>query len=420
MNSRERVRSAINHKQPDYTPLDLGGCGQTGMNASTLYKLRKAYGLAEHPITVVEPYQMLGNIEFDLLEKVGADVVPLWNPSNLMGTSNRMTKRWNMPDGTPTFMSDNFEYDADAQGNTFVYPQGDRTVPYSLHMPAGGAFFDNITRAPAVDEDNLTPVEDFKDSYQVFNQEACDYWERESKKLYEETKYSILGVLGGMGLGDAAEIPGPFLKHPGGIRNMQDWLMAHCSFPEYIHEVFQYQTDIMLKNLALYKEAVQNRIDVIWISGTDFGTQNKLFMSLGMFKEFYKPYYTKVNKWVHDNTNWKTFYHSCGAMYEVIPEFIEMGVDILNPVQCSARGMDAQKLKAEFGDKITFWGGGVNTQATLPYGTAEEVKQEVRGRLETFSKNGGFVFSPIHNVVADVPVENLIAMYETVAEFRKG
>jgi hypothetical protein len=145
MTSRERVIAAINHRQPDYVPLDLGGCGQTGISASTLYRLRKAYGLAEHPIRICEPYQMLGTVEPDLLKKIGADVVPLWNRGNLLGLSNRYTKPWTMPDGTPVFMSDNFEYDTGAQGDIFVYPCGDRTAPYSLHMPAGGYF---LTTSP--------------------------------------------------------------------------------------------------------------------------------------------------------------------------------------------------------------------------------------------------------------------------------
>ena len=138
-----------------------------------------------------------------------------------------------------------------------------------------------------------------------------------------------------------------------------------------------------------------------------------------MFRQLYQPFYKRVNDWIHKNTEWKIFYHSCGAIYEMIPELIAAGVDILNPVQCSAAGMDAKRLKKEFGDKITFWGGGINTQATLPYGTPDEVRQEVHERLETLSPGGGFVFSSIHNIVANVPVENIMAMYDEVARFRR-
>ncbi|MBS6398038.1 MAG: methyltransferase [Clostridiales bacterium] len=418
MTSRERVIAAINHREPDYVPLDLGGCGQTGMNASSLYALRKAYGLPEHPLAIAEPFQLLGEIEKDLIEKIGIDVVPLYNRGDLMGTTGPRTQPWNMPDGTPVLMPSDFAWDQDEKGNIYAYPCGDRSAPYSVHLPAGGSFFDNIDRAGEYDEDNLTPLEDFRDSFTVKTEEDCEHWERESRKLYEETDCAVMGVLGGMGLGDAAEVPGPFLKYPKGIRRMEDWLMAHLLYPEYIEEVFEYQTEMMLKNLELYRQAVGDRIQTIWVSGTDFGTQNSLMQSRNTFLELYKPYYKRVNDWIHKNTSWKTFYHSCGAVSELIPDFIDCGVDILNPVQCSARGMDAAWLKETYGKDIVFWGGGVDTQVTLPRGTSEEVYRQVMERLEIFSKGGGYVFAAIHNVVANVPSENLAAMYEAVKDFR--
>jgi uroporphyrinogen-III decarboxylase len=418
MTSRERVIEAIHHRQPDYVPLDFGACGQTGISASTLYKLRRAYGLPEHPIEVCEPFQMLGTVEADLLKITGADVLPLWNKGNLMGLSNRLTKPWKMPDGTPVLMPDDFEFDVSEKGDTWVYPCGDRSVPYALHMPAEGCFFDNIYRSPEVDEDRLTPVEDYKDSYTVKTEEDCIYWEKESTRLYEETDLAIMGVLGGMGIGDAAEIPGPFLKHPRGIRDIEGWLIAHILHPEYIHAVFEYQTEAALKNLEMYRQAVGDRIQVIWLSGTDFGTQCGTMQSKEVFIEMYKPYYKKVNDWIHKNTNWKIFYHSCGAVEPLISEFIDMGMDILNPVQCSAAGMDPQQLKEKYGKNIVFWGGGVDTQKTLPGGTGEDVRRQVLERLKIFSPGGGFVFAAIHNIVAKVPVENIRAMFDAVREFR--
>lgn len=418
MNSRERVTEAIHHREPDRVPLDLGGCGQTGINASSLALLRKAYGLSEHPLKICEPYQLLGEVELDLMKKVGADVVPLWNKGTLLGTKEESNKPWNMPDGTSVLMPSDFEYDVDGNGNTLVYPCGDRTAPYSAHMPKGGSFFDGIDRAEDFDEDHLTPIEDFRDSFQVKGEEDCIHWEKESRRLYDNSDFAVMGILGGMGLGDAAEIPGPFLKHPRGIRRMEDWLMAHVLYPEYLEEVFRMQTEVMLKNLELYRQAVGDRIQIIWVSGTDFGTQNGLMQSREIFQNLYKSYYKKVNDWIHKNTNWKTFYHSCGAVADLIPDFIEMGVDILNPVQCSARGMDAAFLKKTYSEKIVFWGGGVDTQSTLPRGTAKEVYDQVTERLEIFSKGGGYVFAAIHNIVANVPPENLTAMYQAVRDFR--
>jgi hypothetical protein len=418
MNSRERVQYAISHREPDYVPLDLGGCGQTGISASTLYRLRKAYGLKEHPIEICEPMQMLGTMEKDLLEKIGADVVPLYNRGNLMGLSGNITKPWKMSDGTPVLMADGFQYDVSEKGDTWVFPCGDRSAPYSLHMPAGGYFFDNIYRSPPVDEDNLTPIEDYKDNYTLNTEEDCVYWEKESKRLYEGTDFAIMGVKGGMGLGDVAEIPGPFLKNPKGIRDIEGWLMAHVLYPDYVRAIFEYQTEIALKNLEIYRQAVGDRIQVIWLSGTDFGTQCSLMQSKEIFLDLYKPYYKRVNEWIHQNTSWKIFYHTCGAIESLISEFIDMGMDILNPVQCSATGMEPRHLKDTYGDKIVFWGGGVDTQRVLPGGTPEEIRKQVQERLEIFSPGGGFVFAAIHNILAKVPPQNVIAMVEAIREFR--
>jgi uroporphyrinogen-III decarboxylase len=285
-------------------------------------------------------------------------------------------------------------------------------------MPPGGTFFDNIYRSPPGDEDNLTPLEDYRENYSLKTDEDCKYWEKESKRLYEETDYAIFGVCGGMGLGDVAEIPGPWVANPQGIRDIEGWLMAHVQYPEYIEAVFEYQTETALKNLEMYRQAVGDRIQVIWLSGTDFGTQCSLMQSKEIFRKFYKPLYKKVNHWVHANTTWKTFYHTCGAVEPLIEDFIDMGMDILNPVQSSASGMDAKKLKDQYGRRIVFWGGGVNTQKTLPLGSPEEVRREVLERLEVFSPGGGFVFATIHNIVAKVPVENIIAMFDAIAEFR--
>ena len=187
MTSRERVKSALNHRTVDRIPLDLGGCGQTGINASPLYRLRKALDLPERAVEICEPFQLLGNVEEDMRSKLGVDVVPLWNPTTLMGTSNRLTQAWNMPDGTPALMSDDFAYDGLSDGSTVAYPQGDRNVPARMRMPQHGFFFDNIDRTPAFDEEMLTPREDYADNYVHANLETCRYWAQTSKDLYEKT-----------------------------------------------------------------------------------------------------------------------------------------------------------------------------------------------------------------------------------------
>jgi uroporphyrinogen-III decarboxylase len=158
-------------------------------------------------------------------------------------------------------------------------------------------------------------------------------------------------------------------------------------------------------------------VDIIFICGADFGTQNSTFCSEDTFRELYMPYYKKINDWIHKNTAWKTFKHSCGAIEPFMKLFIEAGFDIINPVQCSAKGMDPKILKDRYGDKLVFWGGGVDTQWVLPFGTMEEIRQQVLERCKIFSHNGGFVFNAIHNIQANTPVENIAAMIKAVKEF---
>jgi uroporphyrinogen-III decarboxylase len=206
------------------------------------------------------------------------------------------------------------------------------------------------------------------------------------------------------------------LREPKGVRDLEDWYMSSLIRPDYVREVFDRQTDIAVENLKLYHEAVGDRISVIVICGADFGSQQSMMISPVVFNDLYLPYYQKMTDWIHENTSWKTFKHCCGAIEPLIPLLIEAGFDILNPVQISATGMDPEALKEKYGKQITFWGGGVNTQSTLPNGTPDEVREEV-GRLNhIFGKNGGFVFNTIHNVQANVPVENFLAMIKALDE----
>jgi len=414
MTGRERLELAINHRQSDRAPIDFGACGQTGIHASTIYRLREALGLPKKPIKIIEPFQMLGEVDEDLRQAMGADIIGLWGTGTMFGYKNENWKPWMMFDGTPVMMGGGFEYDVGENGDVYVYPQGNRNAPYSMCMPKGGHFFDNIERSPEVDYESLTPLEDFKEDFSVANDEEARHWEREAIRLYEETDYGIIGNLGGCGFGDMAWLAGPFLENPKGIRTLEEWLMAHILYPDYITEIFKFQIDIIFKNLEMYRQAVGDRIQVIWLSGTDFGTQNSCFLSVEMFREMYKPFYRQVNDWVHKNTNWKTFYHTCGAIEPLLNDFIEMGVDIINPVQCSANGMDAQSLKDKYGKNLVFWGGGIDTQSVLQYGTPAEVLAQVKERLDIFSKNGGYVFSPVHNIVPNIPIENILAMLEMI------
>jgi uroporphyrinogen-III decarboxylase len=192
--------------------------------------------------------------------------------------------------------------------------------------------------------------------------------------------------------------------------------MSTVTRKEYVREVFERQCEIALNNLAKIHQVVGDKISVVFITGTDFGMQTGPFISPAAYRDLYQPFHRRINDWIHENTNWKTFIHSCGSVVEFIPDFIDAGFDILNPVQCSAVGMDPETLKERFGDKITFWGGGVDTQKTLPFGTPEDVRKEVAERIRVFGKGGGFVFNSIHNIQARTPVENLVAFYEAFKE----
>ena len=414
MNSRERVLAALNHQQPDRVPFDLGSTAITGIHALALYRLRQARNLPEKPIKIHEIFQQLDFIEPDDAEALHIDVFGIIPYRNFCGVKCTDWKPYETNYGIPALCPKDFAFTKDeATGRTYAYPQGDTTAKPSLMMPAGGYFFDNINRSPdTVDSEDLDPVRDYKDTYAVMDDEEALFYEKQADRLYQNTRFALIGNFSVAGFGDVAQLPGAPLREPRGIRSMEEWIMAHKICPEYVHGLFEYQMEVGLKNLEIYHQAVGEKICAIVMGGTDFGTQNSLMISREDFRTFYLPYWKRVNEWVHKNTSWKTFYHSCGAVSELIPDFIEAGVDVLNPVQCSAAGMDPEMLKEKYGDKLVFWGGGMDTQKTLPFGTPDEVRQMVRDRVDIFGKGGGFIFDAIHNIQANAPVENIAAMLD--------
>jgi uroporphyrinogen-III decarboxylase len=184
--------------------------------------------------------------------------------------------------------------------------------------------------------------------------------------------------------------------------------------------VFEVQCACALKSIELLAAAVGDRAHVVFVSGTDFGTQTGQFCSVETYRELYQPFHKAVNDQIHRLTKWKTFIHSCGAVAPFIPEFIAAGFDVLNPVQCSAKGMDPRTLKREFGQDIVFWGGGVDTQKTLPFGTPNEVYREVRARIAILGEGGGYVFNGTHNIQGNVPTANLLALFRAVKDGLNG
>jgi uroporphyrinogen-III decarboxylase len=193
--------------------------------------------------------------------------------------------------------------------------------------------------------------------------------------------------------------------------------MSTVTRRDYIYQVFDGQCEIAIANLARIYGAVGDRVMVVYLTGADFGMQTGLFVSPNSYRGLFKPFHRRINDWIHGHTGWKTFMHTCGSVMPLIGDFIEAGFDILNPLQCSAANMDPKELKQRFGDRIVLWGGGVDTQHTLPFGTPDDVRREVRERIMAFRPGGGYVFNPIHNVQAGVPVENLLAMVEALGQY---
>lgn len=415
MTSRERVNLTLNHQEPDRIPLDLGASAVTGMHVGTVYNLRQALGLDAPgtPVKVMEPYQMLGEIAPDLMKVLGVDVAGLGGPRTLFGFENKDWKEWRLFDGTPVLVPECFNTDAEPDGSLFLFPEGDKSVPPSGVMPSGGYFFDSIVRQPPVDDDLLDP-EDNLEEFGPISDADLEHFRSEAERLYTQTDKAILANFGGTAFGDIALVPAPWLKHPRGIRDIEEWYISTAIRRDYVYKVFERQCEIAMANLAKIHHVVGDRVSAVFITGTDFGTQRGPFIAPEAYRDLYRPFHKAVNDWIHRNTQWKTFIHSCGSVSALVEDFVEAGFDILNPVQCSATDMEPEGLKSRFGDRITFWGGGVDTQQTLPFGTPEQVRAEVRERIEIFGKGGGFVFNTIHNVQARTPVENLVAMYETL------
>jgi hypothetical protein len=419
MNSRERVAHALNHRRPDYVPMDFGSSMVTGMHVSVVYQLRQALGLdgVGTPVKVVEPYQMLGEIEPDLIDALGLDVVPLMSRGTLFGFQQEDWKRWTTFDGTPVLVPGKFNTDPEPNGDLLQYPQGDKTAPPSGRMPAGGFYIDSIVRQEPIDEDNLN-VEDNLEEFEPISDELLNYYKSEAQRLYTQTDKALFASFPGMGFGDIALVPAPWLKHPKGIRDIEEWYISTVVRRDYVYRIFEHQCEIILGNLEKLYQVVGDKVSAAFVTGTDFGTQNCPFISPKAYCDLFQPFHKQVNCWIHENTTWKTFAHTCGSIMPLIEHFIEAEFDVLNPVQCSAADMDPSELKNRFGDRITFWGGGVDTQQTLPFGTPDEVRKEVKERIEIFGENGGFIFNAIHNIQARTPVDNLLAMFDAVKKCR--
>ncbi len=420
LTKRKRVELAINHKEPDSLPVDIGGTLLTGIHVSNVYKLRQHYGIDSPgtPVKAISPCGMQGEVALDLKEIMGADVVSPKPDYTTFGYPQIDFKKWKLDDGTPVLVPKLFNTKKNPDGSIYQYPKGDITLPPSGHMPKGGYYFDAIIRKKDVDDAKLDPKYNLEE-YTIMQEGDLNTLYKKVKDMYNTSSYAISIGLPGTSFGDIFTIPGISLEDPKGIRDIEEWYISLHTRKDYIKRMFSAQLEIGLSNLKKLIDKLKDMVQVVIISATDFSAQNGLFVSLDTYRELFKPYHKVLNDYIHTHTNWKTFIHTCGAVYELIPDLIDSGFDILNPVQISANGMDPKKLKDEYGKDITFWGGGIDTQKTLPLGTPKEVKEEAKKLIDIFSPGGGFIFAAVHNIQANVPVENIVAIIEVIQDYKK-
>ena len=414
MTPRERLQATLNHREPDRVCVDFGSSAVTGMHAAAVSRLRRAVlGEPGYRVKIVEPYQMLGEIDPKLREALGIDVAPLAARTTLFGFENTGWKPFDLFDGTPVLVPQGFNVTAEPGGDLLMYPQGDTAAPPSGRMPKGGHFFDAIVRQDPIDEDRLDPADNLEE-FGPLGEADLAHYRAEVRRVGGEPGVGRLMGVPGTAFGDIALVPATWMKHPKGIRDIEEWYVSTAARRDYVFKVFEGQCAIALANIDRLAAIVGDRADVAFVTGTDFGTQRGLFLSAKTYRDLYKPFHVAVNRRIHEKTPWKTFIHSCGSVVDLIGDFIDAGFDVLNPVQTSAAGMDPRRLKKEFGASIVFWGGGVDTQKTIAFGTPEDVYREVRERIDIFGPGGGFVFNAVHNIQANTPTGNILAMFDAL------
>ena len=419
MNSRQRLQAVLDHKKPDRICVDFGAGGQTGIGCCAVHRLREAVlGKSDHKVKVSEPYQMLGEIDEELRKALALDVVGVHPPADMFGLRQGGWKTFKMPvDGTEVLVPEQFNYTLSEDGGLLMYPEGDLSVAPCARMPKNSYFWDAVNRQGPIDESKLDPMDNCAE-FGLMSDEDVGHFKQKVDWYYENTDAGIYLTFPGIAFGDIALVPATWMENPKGIRDVEEWYISTAMRRDYIYKVFEKQCEIGLKNIEKLAPVLAGKVQIVFVSGTDFGTQRGPFISPQAYRDLYKPFQKAINDKIHELTSWKVFIHSCGGIYPLIPDMIEAGFDVLNPVQCSAEGMDPARLKKEFGDQLVFWGGGVDTQKTLPFGTPEEVYREVSERIEIFSANSGFVFNSIHNIQSNVPVENILAMFKAINDAR--
>ncbi len=398
MNSRERVIATIEHRTPDRVPIDFGATRQSGIMAGAYYQLKKHLGIESGETFVFDIYQMLAEIEAPVRERMGSDVVALRNRKVAFGVPSVGGRPWSLADGTPVVVSEAFEPVADEKGDLFITDAGGGKI---AQMPAGGLYFDKLGKSPGA-----AHVDPGAWSIPALEDEDLRYLETQVDFWRENSEYAVIG-----------ELPAVELFYGFGHGGFDDWMVTLMSEQEYVRELYEKALEGMCANFDLFNQAVGGKIDIAKFSD-DFGMQNSEFASPELMRELVLPYYKRYIGHIRDrNPRVKIMQHCCGSIFQLLGDMIEAGVEIINPVQTSAANMEPQKLKDTYGEKICFWGGGVENQRILQFGCVEEVARQARERLEIFSPGGGFVFTAIHNIQHGTPAENIVAAFDTAREY---
>ncbi|MDQ1329159.1 MAG: Methyltransferase [Candidatus Poribacteria bacterium] len=406
MTSRERVWKAINFEEADRVPIDIGATKVTGICIDAYVDLVNYLGIDLGLPKVYEQFGMLARVEEPVRRRLHSDVIELENPSEAWGLENKNWKPWKTGLGNDVLMPGNFNPVNDERG--YIYIKDSKGTPLA-YMPPGGLYFERACVTTMSERIVKMDPEIWKKSIPLYTDEHLRELEEKASQLHE-TEYSIHGGF----LKGALGSNGIFAGH-----TITDWLCILISDKEYAYSILQATAERAMENLNIYLQAVGDYIDTIFISGTDFGTQKGELFNPEIFSELYVPNIKHMNDYVHKHSKVKTFYHSCGSNFNLIEYFIEAGIDIINPIQTTAANMDPVELKRRFGNRIVFWGGGIDTQTILPKGTVEDVQDQVNERIRAFAAGGGFVFTQVHNIQHGVPPQNIIGMADAVLEFGK-
>ncbi len=414
MTSRERVLATVNHKEPDRVPVDFGATPSSGISAIAYSNLIHHLGYKDQTTCVYDVVQQLAEPSDHMLEHFNVDVIDIgrafntnpddWYDINLQNGRNGQYPKW----FRPVLKEDKSWYASDKTGQEIA------------KMPAFATFFDQ-TYFPYLDgyPDNFKelPIAMDKSMWAAFPTAPWDkagresFWPELRKKvmhLRETTDKSLL-----IGAGCNLFEWGTFL------RRMDNFLMDLILQPDKVEELLDALMEVHLKTLENICHWVGDLVDFVKF-GDDLGMQNGPFMDPLVYRRLFKPRHTELCSFVKKNSKAHTYLHSCGSIYQLIPDLIEAGFEVLNPVQTNTKDMEPERLKKEFGKDVTFWGGGIETASILNNGTTKEVRKMVLNRLEIFAPGGGYVFNTIHNILPDVPPENIIAMFDAVNEFNEG